>query len=273
MPLLNTISIATHKGGVGKTTTSINLSHALALQNQRVLIIDLDPQAHASRSLGIDRSFDEPSVADLFTRRDRPSTRSLIVASVREHLDLLPSSIRLASKAEQAVNMIRRENLIKEAIAEVARDYDFIVIDTPPGLGVLMANSIEAADRIIIPVDSGARAVDGLSDFLDLVNDLRGPSFRRWRILRTMINRRASKTEHDQEERLAPFSKRLLKTVIYRSETANRSHYRTQTVFEFDPKSTVARDYSDLAREVLAFSSDSVETQEYEGLGIQLAVG
>lgn len=254
MPVLNTIAIATHKGGVGKTTSAINLAFALARLDHHVLLVDLDPQAHATRSLGIERSYDEPSIADCLTRRDRAPSEALVVTNVRPNLDLLPSSIRLAARAEQMVTMIRRETILKEALAPLTRYYDFIVIDTAPGLGVLMANAIEAADRLIIPVDCGARSIDGLADFIDLVHELRGPTFRRWRILRTMVNKRASKTEIDMAERLAPYSRRMLSTVIHRSEIANRSHFKQGTVFEFDPRSAAAREYATLAQEVRAYA-------------------
>lgn len=250
MASLNKLAIATHKGGVGKTTTSINLAHGIAMEGQRVLVVDLDPQAHASRSLGIEVEYSAPSVADLFTRRGRPDVQDLIQPNIRAGLDVLPASIRLAAAAENAVTIIRRENLLREALTAVERDYDLIVIDTAPGLGVLMANAIEAADRIIIPVDSGARSVDGLGDFLDLVYDLRGTTFKRWRILRTMVNKSATKTERQLLERIEKYDKRLLASRIHKSEIANQSQYSTETVFEYRKSSSVAQDYRSLCSEV-----------------------
>lgn len=254
MALLNVLAIATHKGGVGKTTTSINLAHALALSGEKVLLVDFDPQAHASRSLGVERGYDEPCVADLLTRRERPELSALLVTSLRENLDLLPASIRLAAAAEAAVHLVRRESLLKEVIESVREQYGYILIDTAPGLGVLMANAIEAADRLVIPVDSGARSVDGLNDFLNMVQDLRGPTFRRWRILRTMVNRAAKRTERDLVERLKAFDKRILNTAIHRSEVANRSHYFAKTLFEHDPHSQPAKEYAALSRELIAMN-------------------
>ncbi len=256
MSLLNVLAIATHKGGVGKTTTAINLSHALARLGERVLLIDLDPQAHASRSLGVELGYEEPCVADLLTRRDRPAVESIIVGGVRENLSLLPSSIRLASSAEAAIHLVRRECLLKEIIEPLRDSYDYIIVDTAPGLGVLMANAVEAADRIIIPVDSGARSVDGVNDFLDMVRDLRGPTFRRWRILRTMVNRSATRTEKDLIDRLKMFEKRILSTSIHRNELANRSHYRAETLFDRSAGSQPAKEYAELSAEVRAMNAD-----------------
>ncbi|MCB0339198.1 MAG: ParA family protein, partial [Bdellovibrionales bacterium] len=105
----------------------------------------------------------------------------------------------------------------------------------------------------IIPVDSGARAIDGLNDFLNLVQDLRGPTFKRWRILRTMVNKSAKKTERELVARLKGYEKRLLASKIHKSEVANQSHYAESTVFEFDPKSPVANDYGQLRDEIRAY--------------------
>ena len=262
MPLLNKIAFATHKGGVGKTTTALNISHSLSLRGFKVLAVDLDPQAHLSRSFGVDRGYEQPCIADLFSRRSRLEVSHLIESAVRPGLDLLPATVRLAAAAENALHLVRRESLLREGLAEVEREYDFVLIDTAPGLGTLMANAIEAADRIIIPVDSGARAIDGLSDFIAFVRELRGSTFKRWRILRTLVNKAALKTQREHQARMEPYAKKLLSTIIHRSEATNQAHYSIQSVFEFQPNSQTAREYAQLSSELLDYvfgeSSSSV---------------
>jgi chromosome partitioning protein len=245
------VSFATHKGGTGKTTSSINLAAGLARAGVSTLLIDMDPQGHSSIGLGVELSYDDPSIADVLA--DRPVTLAKVVhPTVVPHLSVAPSTLRLASLAESLAAKFKREERLANGLARSASTYEWIVIDCPPALGVLTANAIDASDLIIIPCQMAARALDGLEDLLDLVHLLKGEAFKEWCILLTMLDTRKTVTWDMFWQLIQPYEAKLLSTRIVASEVLNQAQMTRQDVFAFDPRSRGALNYEALTRELLA---------------------
>lgn len=244
------ISFSTHKGGTGKTTSSINLAAGLSRAGKRTLLIDLDPQGHSSIGLGVELSYDEPNIADVLT--DRGPTLSKILRETQiPNLHLAPSNLRLALTAESLYAKFKREERLERCLKPLKENYDWIVIDCPPALGVLTANATHASDLIAVPCQTGARALDGLSDLLNLVHLLKGDNFNHWYILLTMIDPRKTVTLEIFEEVLKPYQGKTFKTRVSISEPLNQSQIARQDIFTFDPKSRGAKDYDGLTQELL----------------------
>jgi chromosome partitioning protein len=245
------VSFATHKGGTGKTTSSINLAAGLARTGASTLLIDMDPQGHSSIGLGIELSYDDPSIADVLADRPVPLAK-VVHPTVVPHLSVVPSTLRLASLAESLAAKFKREERLANGLARSASTYEWIVIDCPPALGVLTANAIDASDLIIIPCQMAARALDGLEDLLDLVHLLKGEAFKEWCILLTMLDTRKTVTWDMFWQLLQPYEAKLLSTRIVASEVLNQAQMTRQDVFAFDPRSRGALNYEALTRELLA---------------------
>jgi chromosome partitioning protein len=245
------VSFATHKGGTGKTTSSINLAAGLARAGVSTLLIDMDPQGHSSIGLGIELSYDDPSIADVLADRPVPLAK-IVHPTVVPHLSVAPTTLRLASMAESLAAKFKREERLGNELARSASIYEWIVIDCPPALGVLTANAIDASDLIIVPCQMGARALDGLEDLLDLVHLLKGETFEEWCILLTMLDTRKTVTWDMFWQLLQPYEAKLLSTRIVASEVLNQTQMTRQDVFAFDPRSRGALNYEALTRELLA---------------------
>jgi chromosome partitioning protein len=244
------LCFAAHKGGVGKTTSSISLAAALARAGASTLLVDLDPQGHSSIGLGCDLEYDDPSVADILSDRPLPLA-SLARPTEIENLTIVPSNLRLAAAAETLHPKFKREERLAKYLAHLSSAYGWIVIDCPPALGVLTANAVMAADIIIVPCQMGARSLDGLEDLLDVVHLLKGDAFAEWAILLTMIDPRKTVTMETFQELLRPYKHHILKTRIFSSEALNQSQMAMQDIFQFDPKSRGAQSYGALARELM----------------------
>jgi chromosome partitioning protein len=176
------ISIAAHKGGVGKTVSTMALGASLARAGKRTLIVDCDPQSHSGMGLGIVPEEKEPTLRELFSEPPTPMKR-LIRDTHIPGLSLLPSTIRLARTAQYLYGRPKREELLKRGLEQVRGEFDFIVVDLPPSLGVLTECGIAAADLVVIPCQMKARATEGLVDLLEVIEIIKGEDFTDWRIL------------------------------------------------------------------------------------------
>jgi chromosome partitioning protein len=243
------VAIATHKGGVGKTVITMAMSAAFARAGQPALVVDMDPQGHASIGLGVEVLDNELTLRDFFLDAATPIDKLIRKTHVKG-LHVLPSNIRLAPVVQSLYMRPRREEMLRRGLASVRQHYSYIFIDCPPALGVLTETSLSAADLVIVPCQMEARAVDGLVDLLEMVSLIRGPSFDAWRILLNRVDTRKSVTNDAVMAELEPWADRILKTRIPVSEPLNQAQIERTDIFAFDPKSTGARAFEALAREL-----------------------
>jgi chromosome partitioning protein len=241
-----TISIATHKGGTGKTVTAMAVSAGLARAGKRTLLVDLDPQGHSTIGLGLELGNNPLTVRDVFTDPTTTSVPNIIRQSHINGLDVLPSNIRLERAAYLIYTRPKREDVLRKSLQPVISDYDYVVIDCPPSLGPLTESAIAAADVTLIPCQMEARAADGLVDLLEVVHIIKGDSFDRWRILLTRVDTRRTVTNEVVLESLAPWKDKILATTIPQSEPLNQAQIQRTDIFTFDGKSKGALAYQSL---------------------------
>lgn len=244
------VSFSTHKGGTGKTTSSINLAAGLAREGKRTLLVDMDPQGHSSIGLGIELAYDEANIADVFKDRGC-SLEEIIRPTGIPNLEIAPGNIRLASVSESLYAKVKREERLQRSMAPIKGRYEWIIIDCPPALGVLTANAVGASDLILIPCQMGARALDGLGDLLDLIGLLKDDNFEGWWILLTMIDPRKKVTQEIFQELLEPYQAKVLEARIFSSEALNQAQIARQDIFAFDSKGRGAQNYGELTGEIL----------------------
>lgn len=247
------ISIGNQKGGVGKTTTTVNLGAALASLGQRVLVIDSDSQGNASSGLGIQKSEVDLSLYDVLI--DQVDIKETIHKTSMENLFVVPSNISLAGAEIELIQVPQREERLKEAVAPIREDYDYILVDCPPSLGQLSINAFTASDSILIPVQAEYYALEGLSQLLNtirLVQKFYNRNFRIEGVLITMLDARTNLGFEVVEEVKKYFQEKVFDTVISRNVRLSEAPSFGQSVIEFDPKSRGSLQYINLAKEVLA---------------------
>ncbi len=246
-----TVCIANQKGGVGKTTTAVSLAAALAILGARVLVIDLDPQGNASTGLGCRVEEGDPSTYGVLV--DGESVAEAVRPTEVEGLWLLPSSLDLAGAEVELVPAFSRELRLRRALEPVVPDYDVILIDCPPSLGLLTINALVAADQVLVPIQCEYYALEGLSQLMrtvELVSDNLNRDLELGGVVLTMFDGRTNLAQQVVDEVRAYFGDRAYQTVIPRTVRLSEAPSFGQPITLFDPSSRGARSYQRLAREV-----------------------
>ena len=245
------VSICNQKGGVGKTTTAINLGSSLASLGRKVLIIDLDSQANATSGLGIDKRSADASVYEVLLGQE--PLASAVKSTAVNNLSIVPSKPALAGVEVELVGVEQREFRLREAVGSVRESFDFILIDTPPSLGLLTINSLAASDTVLIPLQCEYYAMEGLSQLLEtvhLVQENLNPALKIEGILLTMADYRTKLTEQVIGEVRNFFGVKVFKTIVPRAIRLSEAPGFGKSITEYDPTSVGAVSYINLAKEV-----------------------
>lgn len=246
------IAIANQKGGVGKTTTAINLCASLAAAEKKTLIVDMDPQANAVSGLGFDKNALEYTIYDALF--DKSVVREAIVETKMPHLYLLPSNQQLIGAEVELVAQVGREFKLKQALAEVKHEYEYVIVDCPPSLGLLTINVLTAADSLLIPVQCEYYALEGLGQLLGtvkLVQNNLNPDLGIEGVLLTMYDKRLNLASQVAEETIDFFGDKVYNTIIPRNVKLSESPSFGKPILLYDIQCQGAKSYLRLAREVI----------------------
>jgi chromosome partitioning protein len=250
--MATTYAVVNQKGGVGKTTTTVNLAAYLATFGKKVLLIDIDPQSNAGVGLGVDRTQIKDCLYNILI--EGTPIKETIMKSNISNLDVLPSTPRLAGAEVELVGMEPRETRLKDALAEIKSEYDLLVIDCPPSLSLLTVNALTAADEVIIPIQCEYYALEGISQLthtLELVRESLNPALKIRGIVLTMFDPRTLLSSQVAEEARKYFGNKVFKTVIPRNVRLAEAPSFGQPILFYDPGSKGAEAYENLCREVL----------------------
>ena len=247
------ISVVNQKGGVGKTTTAINLGAYLANFGQQVLLVDVDPQANATSGLGIEHRKLDKGIYDALIGQKALS--EVIKRTLQNNYYLAPATLALAGAAIELIGIEDREFRLMHLLQDIKNDYDYLIIDGPPSLGLLTVNSLVAADEILIPIQSEYYALEGLSQLLETIfliqNNLK-PSLGIMGAVITMFDKRNRLSELVKNELHQYFPNRVFNSIIPRSVRLAEAPSYGRSILQYDPKSSGAKAYEELAREIIA---------------------
>ncbi len=251
------IAIANQKGGVGKTTTAINLGASLAVAEQRTLVIDIDPQGNSSSGVGVGQQDRERTIYDVLVE-GVPATDCIIEDVHFDHLDLIPSTRDLVGAEIELVDRGARETILREALTPLQDRYDFILVDCPPSLGLLTLNTLTAADSVLIPIQCEFYALEGLSQLLNTVRLVQkglNPSLDVEGVLLTMYDKRLNLSKQVAEEAREYFGDKVYKTYIPRNVRLAEAPSFGKPIALYDVMSAGAQAYLELAQEILSNSN------------------
>ena len=246
------ISVINQKGGVGKTTTAINLCSSLGIMEQSTLLVDIDPQSNSSSGLGIDTRNLDKTVYDLLL--DQASFEEVVVKSDYPNLSILPSSINLVGAEIEMVNLPNREKIMKRVIEKIRNDYDYVLIDCSPSLGLITVNALSAADSVIIPVQCEYFALEGLGKLLNTIKFIQtrlNTALEIEGFLLTMYDARLRLSNQVVDEVTKHFQQMVFKTLIQRNIKLSESPSFGKPVILYDANSTGAINYLNMAKELL----------------------
>lgn len=260
------IAVANQKGGVGKTTTAINLGASLAANDLRVLLIDCDPQGNATTGVGITKGTGKPTLYQVLL--DEQDIEEAIIKTEFEGLDILPSDKNLVAINLELVDHDHRESTLREKIAPVRNRYQFIIIDCPPALDLLTLNAMVAADSILIPIQCEFFALEGVSQLLDTIERVResfGSTIQMEGVLLTMYDERMNLTRQVEQDLREFFQQGVFRTVIPRSIRLAEAPSFGKPILSYDLRSRGAESYIQLAKEILAHEQSAGQATQSLG--------
>lgn len=254
------MAVANQKGGVGKTTTAVNCSAALALQGRRVLVVDTDPQGNTTSGLGIDKKKAQLSVYDVLI--NGTNIKEAVQATQIEGLFAVPSAIKLAGAEVEMVHMEKREYVIKEALDVVRGEYDYILMDCPPSLGLLTVNALTAADTVIVPIQCEYYALEGVTQLVDtirLVKKHLNTGLEIEGVLLTMFDPRTRLSVQVVDEVKAFFRHKVFSSLVPRNVRLGEAPSFGKPIMLYDPQCAGARAYEYLAEEIIQNNEEALQ--------------
>lgn len=253
------IALFNQKGGVGKTTTNVNLSACIALKGKKVLIIDIDPQGNTTSGFGIDKNSTECNIYDALLGDE--DIRSCIIDTDYKNIDIVPSNVQLAGAEIELTNMTGREFRFRDMINEVRDGYDYIFVDCPPSLGLLTINSLTGVDSVIIPIQCEYYALEGVSQLMNTIQLVRknlNPTLEIQGVVLSMFDGRTNLSIQVVDEVKKYFRGKVYRTIIPRNVRLAEAPSHGMPIIDYDPKSKGAEAYNELADEFLELEEDVI---------------
>ncbi len=257
------ITICNQKGGTGKTTTVVNLAYALTQLRKKILIVDMDPQGNATSGIGVNKNTVKKSIYDLLL--ERITVEELIIENVYPNLNIIPSNINLTGAEIELVGILSRESRLKKAIYKIKESYDYILIDSPPSLGLLTLNALVACDSIIVPIQCEFYALEGVSQLihtLNLIKDGLNPNIEIEGVLLTMADFRTNLTTEVINEIKNYFKEKVYNTIIPRNIKLSEAPSFGKPIMLYDQNSIGSKKYLDFAKEFLREPESATILQE-----------